>query len=310
MDRDAHVTSPEGEKAASLGWGLFWSFLAAFFAAGYLIPYRYAVEGAPRMSALTAMFTAAAFFNGAVAFGQRPRSLWRVDRVSLLTALLLAFFALIGNWAIARALPDIGAGMTSTVMKAQVILTPILAWLFLDERAPGRLWAGATVALLGFAIPQLIEGRGAHGAIGYAAAFLAALSFAGMQIVTRKVIHRIQAASVNALRLVLAVLVLQLLPEGRAAWTLPAAVWGPAAAAGVLGPGLSRLCLMAAIRHVSPSITALVALVGPVFAFGLGALFFGEAPSTLEVIGAVLILGGVLWPLLPGLFRAKSADSR
>ncbi|MEL7369993.1 MAG: DMT family transporter, partial [Myxococcota bacterium] len=193
------------------------------------------------------------------------------------------------------------------VLKSQVVLTPIVSVWALGERASGRFWSGALVALAGVALPALIASDEGHSPLGYGLAFVAAVGFCGMQIVTRRVIHRIEPARVNAIRLVMAIGALQLLEEGRAAWSLNSQTWAYAAAAGVLGPGLSRLCLMTAVRYLSPSVIALVALIGPIFAFALGALFFGEAPSEWELLGAGLILLGIVWPFGAS-FRTKSDD--
>lgn len=288
--------------------GVGWSVLAAVFAAAFLVPYRFAVEEVPRGTAMTAMFASAALFNAAVALAQDGRRALGFGWVSVGAAVGLATLTIIGNFGIAYALPRIGAGMISAVMKAQVVLTPLLALPLLGERAPRRLWAGALLALLGFALPQLAAAEAGSGS-GYAFGFVAALAFAGMQILTRRVIERIRPASVNALRLLMAVLVLHLLPEGRAVWSAGPAAWGYAALAGLFGPGISRLCLMAAVRHVSPSLTALIALFGPVLAFGMGFVFFGTRPTGLELAGAVLIIAGVLWPLLPGLRRAEPSGT-
>ncbi len=285
------------DRGPVLGFG--WSLLAALFAAGFLIPYRFAVESAPRLAAMTAMFVVAAGFNQALALVQVRR--WGLDRRSVLVATALAVCTVVCNLAVALALPSIGTGMTSVVLKAQVVLTPVLAFWALGERVSGRFWAGATLALVGVALPALVDGSGPSTGWGYGWALAGAAGFATMQIITRTVIESIQPAAVNALRLFMAVAVLQLVPDGRSVWTLPASVWGYAALAGILGPGLSRLCLMAALRYVSPSVTALVALVGPILAFGLGAMFFGERPSAVDALGALLIVVGVGWPLLPSI---------
>lgn len=279
--------------------GLFWSFLASFLAAAFLIPYRYAGEEASRLAAATAMFVVAAVFSAAIA-SFRPRGAGRVlDRVALGAAVGLAVFTVLGNLGIAFALPRIGTGLTSVVLKAQVVLTPMLAIPVLKEQASLRIWGGAMLALSGVAIPQLLAEPGQGDAVGYLWAFGAAVAFAGMQLLTRRVITRIDPPVVNAVRLVLAAVVLQLLPGGRDAWSLSVTTWMFAAAAGFLGPGLSRLCLMTAARHISPSLTALVSLAGPVLAFGLGYLFFAEVPSAWEIAGSGLVLVGVLLPVLP-----------
>ena len=302
---DPPASAPD-DHAPDVLRGLGWSLLAVLFAAGFLIPYRLAVESAPRWTAMTAMFAAAAIFNGVVALAQHRR--WRIDRDATGAIVVLALFTVTCNFGTARALPDIGAGMTSVVLKAQVVLTPILALWALKESMSGRFWAGGLLALLGVAWPAMAEsGSTVASGAGYLWALGAALGFAGMQIYTRRVIDRIQASVVNALRLVMAVLILQLLPEGRDAWSLPPLAWAYAAGAGVLGPGLSRLCLMAAIRHVSPSVTALIALIGPIFAFALGGLVFGERPTWADLVGAGFILAGVVWSLAPSLGANRAA---
>ncbi len=276
---------------------------AVFMAAAFLIPYRYAVEGAPRFTAMTAMFVSAGVFNAGVAAVYTKR--WGFDAVALKAAVVLATFTFIGNLGIAQSLPTIGAGMTSVVLKSQVVLTPVIAYWALSERLSGRFWAGAVLALAGVALPAVVEQQGFVASLGYGWAFVAAVGFAGMQIVTRRVIDRIEPAAVNALRLFLVVAVMQSSAEGRAVWSAPASVWLAAGLAGLLGPGLSRLALMTAVRYVSPSFTALVALVGPIFAFGLGAVFFSEAPTTTDLLGAGLVLAGVLWTLLPTLAASR-----
>lgn len=283
--------------------GVVLSIIAALFAASYLLPFRQAIQQAPRISAITAMFLVAVVFNAGVALLQpRRRSLrcWQ-GRATWLTALLLAFFTLVGNFAIAKALPNIGAGMTSVVLKAQVVLTPILVWWVLKEAASSRLWLGATLAMLGVALPQLLSGEAHEARMGYAWALIAASAFAAMQVVTRRVIHTIESSVVNTLRLSISVAALLLLPDGQAILNLPWSVWGLAAAAGLFGPSLSRLYMMRALRHLSPSVTAVIALVGPVFAFLLEFVFLGEVPSALDILGACFILLGVIWVILPSL---------
>ncbi|MCA9554582.1 MAG: DMT family transporter [Myxococcales bacterium] len=280
--------------------GVLLTLAASFFAALFLIPYGAAVKLADRGSVVAAMLLSAAIFNTALALvRERQRILSGWDRLSLVSAALLAVGTVLGNSGVALALPDIGPGMTSTVLKAQVIITPALSLWFLKERPGGRLWAGGVLALLGFALPQAVAGEWA-GSVGYLSAFIAAWGFAGMQVLTRRVVQRIRIAPVNALRLWVAVALLLALPTelGGGGLTLSREAWALAAAAGFLGPGLSRLCLMSAVRYISASRTALLAMVGPLMAFGFGYLFHRTVPTGLQAVGAVLILGGVLWPTL------------
>jgi O-acetylserine/cysteine efflux transporter len=278
--------------------GVLISLVAAFFGAAFLIPYQAAVTRADRGSAIAATLLCAAIFNtGVAAFRDRP--VRRPDRVALYGALFLTVTTIAGNLAIAVSLPQIGAGMTSVVLKAQVVLTPLLAWVTIGERVNRHLALGVVVAGLGFLAMQ--HGRGLEDAFHFPTwALVAALVFAAMQVGTRTFVERVPVPTVNALRLWIAAGVLYALPTdlGGGAIVRDEEMWLYAAAAGVIGPGLSRLGLMFALRYVTPSMTALVGLVSPVFAFLLAYLAFGDVPTPAEIAGAVLILAGVAWPVL------------
>jgi drug/metabolite transporter (DMT)-like permease len=120
-----------------------------------------------------------------------------------------------------------------------------------------------------------------------------------MHVTTRKVIRRIDPVFVNALRLWLAVGLMVMLPGRLAgALALDLHTWALVAAAAFLGPFLSRLCLMYAVRHISASRSSLVTLAAPVFAFVLGFLVLGIAPTVRELLGGALITAGIALPLL------------
>lgn len=271
--------------------------VAAAFGAVFLIPYQAAVERAPRGSAIASMLLCAAAFNTIVAL-VRDRRLWPKDRIGLYAALFLSVTTIAGNTAIALSLPAIGAGMTSVVLKAQVVLTPVIGFIAIRERVSRHLVLGVLFASCGFLIMR-------YGAVASEFVFpiwalLAAAVFAAMQVGTRYFIHRIPVATVNALRLWVAAGAMFAAPTayGGASFVPDPELWLFAAMAGVIGPGLSRLCLMFAVRHVTASMTALLGLVGPVFAFVVAFLAFGDRPTTVEIAGAAVILAGVAWPMM------------
>ena len=279
---------------------------AAFFGALFLIPYQAGVARADRGSFLAAMLLSAALFNTVVALVTERRHLLRVDRVAGRTAGILAVATIVGNTAIGLALPILGAGMTSTVMRSQVLITPVLAWIVIREAVGRHLVVGIAIGAAGFVVL-----RTGHDDLAGAAAFswwalVAAAAFSAMQVATRHVIRRIRPVQVNALRLWMSVAVMLLLPRdlGGGELRLDGETWLLAAAAGAVGPGVSRLMLMNALRYVSASFTALAGLFAPVFAFVFGYLAFGDVPGRHELLGAALILAGVAWPVIAG-YRAS-----
>lgn len=280
------------------GRGFLLSVAAAFWAAAFLIPYQAASQRADRASVLAAMLLSAAVFNTLVLLVREGRRAFVFDRPALTVSAMLTVGTIVGNIAIAMSLLDIGPGMTSVVLKSQVVLIPLFAWPLIDERPTKTIVVGAILGLGGFALLQAGATRGLAGAPWWA--LLGAATFGLMQVATKNFITRIRPAQVNATRLWLAVAVMLLLPRsaGGGQLQLDAKTWLLAATAGVMGPGISRLCLMYALRHVTASFTALVSLFGPVFAFGFGYLVFTDVPTKLEIAGSVLILSGVAYPVV------------
>lgn len=297
-----------GVKASGPRTGALLSLMAALSAAAFLIPYKQAAgTGAPRDVVVMVMLLAAAMLNTVLFLGKRLRAgrahaaaPRRSVRLTMIVALVLAGFTALGNRAVAEALVHLGPGLTSVVQQTQVLFVAAASTLLLGERITPRFAAGAVIALAGFAVMRLPGQAGSALELGGMLwAVVSALSFGAMHVVTRKVIQRIDPVPVNALRLWLAVAVLACWP-GRLASLggLDTRTWALAAAAAFLGPFLGRICLMYAVRHISASHSTLLNLTSPVFAFGLGFLAFGTAPTGLELAGGALILTGIALPVL------------
>jgi drug/metabolite transporter (DMT)-like permease len=214
-------------------------------------------------------------------------------------ALMLGVITVSGNVCLTEALSRIDAGVTSVLLQTQVFFVAVAGWLLLGERVSLRFAIGAVIAIVGFVVMRdpfgvttALSTTGALWGLG------AALSFGLMHVVTRKYIARIQVVTVNALRLWFAVALLLVLP-GRASGLLelPREAWLLAAAAAFFGPFSSRLLVMFAVRYIKASQAALIGLLVPIFAFVLEALILGVTPSTLEVVGGLIILVGVALPV-------------
>ncbi len=289
---DAHATRTRGVLLTAA---------ASAFGAIFLVPYQAAVAAGDRASATAAMIASAAVFNVIVAMWRR-RGVEAPAPGTMRVALALAVLTIAGNVSIAHSLPQIGAGMTSVVMKSQAVLTPLIAWVTIREKVSPHLFVGLAFALGGFLVMQYADVDA--NAVFPWWALAAAVAFSGMLIVTRRYIRGRSTTDINAIRLVIAVVLVYAIPAelGGARFFGSSALWINAALAGLLGPGISRLLLMSALRYVTASMVALVGLVGPVFAFVVAYFVFGDVPTPIEIAGAVLILGGVAWPV----WRAQS----
>jgi drug/metabolite transporter (DMT)-like permease len=279
--------------------GAVLAITAAIFAAGFLIAFQAASRGGPRGAVVLAMLLGAALFNGGTAL-VRPRTGGRPGRVWLITVVALAAMTIAGNLGVAGALARLDAGLTSTILQTQVFVVGLGARLFLAETLTVRFLVGASIAVAGFAVLGLPDANAAAiDMTGVASALVAVASFAGMLVFTRGVIKSIDPVSVNAVRLVIAVMVLAALPgQIPALLALPADVWLQATIAAACGPFASRLCLMYALRDLGASDVKLISLLSPIFAFALAFAVYRAVPLPRELAGGALILLGVLLPNL------------
>lgn len=284
--------------------GTLFSICAAAWAAAFLIPYKKASLLADAQVVALALLTASALWNTATAIIE-TRGRLRMNRTSMWAAVGLAFFSVTGNICTSNSLTTLDPAITSVLLRTQVIFVAVAAAVFLRERITGSLVVGAVIALGGLALMRMPFHSGADFA-GVVWALGGAGSFGAMVIITRKVIHRIQPVTVNAVRLWLAVAFLAALP-GTASRTLSASrnLWLLATAAAFCGPFISRLCIMYALRHVTAAYQVLIGLSSPVFAFVLGYLILGTVPTGFEIAGCFVMLIGVAVPVISGL-RAQS----
>ena len=273
--------------------GALFALLASILAAGFLIPYKAAAIASPRAAVVVAMLLFAAVFNTVTA-GASASGRVRPSSVSWRAAVVLALFSVLGNVGVAGTLAVLKAAVASVFVQTQLLMIAVLGWVFLGERVGVRFVVGATLALGGFVIMSGPIGAQPPPLAGVLWALLGAASFAVMQVYTRAVITRIHPVVVNAMRLWMAAGALLLWPgNAQVVLALPTDTVLWCALAAFLGPFLSRLCLMEAVRTLSAARVALIVMVNPVFAAALGFAAFGSIPTALEVGGAALILAGI-----------------
>ncbi|MEZ4282258.1 MAG: DMT family transporter [Myxococcota bacterium] len=285
--------------------GLAWSFAAALGSALFVIPWKLANEAGNPDHSVLILLSAAAAANSALVVGQRlVRGTLQIRKpgFDLAVAALLAVFTLAGNLASARASQDLSPAMLNVLLRAEVMLVALVAWILLGERVERRFWLGATTAMLGLFILQETSGgtslRGLLGA-GTGMALAAAACFSALAVVTRHFIHRIDPVLVNALRLWVAVALwfpFHALPRPG---EIPARQILWAVLAAMMGPFASRLCLMLSARDVEARTTTLANLTSPLMTLPLGWLLLSDLPAPQQLLGGAIMIAGIAIPLLP-----------
>jgi drug/metabolite transporter (DMT)-like permease len=225
----------------------------------------------------------------------RPRS--RRDR-ALAVAAGVFFAADLVFWH--HAIAAVGAGLATVIANVQVVLVPLAAWAVLKERPASRTVAAVPVVLTGVVLISGAVGAGAYGdnpPLGVLLGVLTAISYSAFLLILRAgnrdlrrpagpLLDATAAAAVATLPIGWALGELELEPSWPAhAWLVTLALTSQ-----VLG----WLLISGALPRIPAALTSIVLTLQPALSVVLGVVLLGEDPSPVQLIGIVVILGGVL----------------
>ncbi|WP_433711032.1 DMT family transporter [Nocardia sp. CA-084685] len=218
-----------------------------------------------------------------------PRSRW----MAVAAGVLLAGDVLLWNQAIA----DSGAGIATVVVNAQVVLVPILGWIFLRERPTAAFAAMVPVMLAGVALAGGVVGGGSgkNPTQGVIFAAAAALCYAGFLFLLREASdddHVVVPVTESAAASGVVALVVGPLWHGLD----PLPGWsalGWLFAIAVTGQVASYLLIASALPRLSASMGAALLLLQPVGSVLLGAVILDERPTLLQLGGCGVVLAAL-----------------
>ena len=194
----------------------------------------------------------------------------------------------------------VGAGLATVLANVQVVLVGLLAWGLLHERPDRQSVRATPLALVGVVLISGAIGAGAYGedpALGVLFGLLTALAYALFLLILRHaggvgrrpagpLFDATLSATAFAVLGGLAVGDFDPLPAPESqGWLVTLALTSQ-----VLGWMLISL----ALPLVPALITSIVLTIQPVGSVILGAAIFGESPSAFQLLGVMLILGGVI----------------
>lgn len=178
-----------------------------------------------------------------------------------------------------------------------------------DRITRGRLaglalgFAGVVVLMSG----ELDPARLGRGGLGQLAVLVAAILYAASGVLARKSLHRISPMVQAFLPLLVADAFIwvgaltfeapQLVPSVGSTWL--ALVW-----LGLLGSCVAYLLLFSLLHRIGPTRTSMITYIFPVVGLVLGVVFLHETPSLPLVLGAALIVVGIVVVNAPGTLRA------
>ena len=222
--------------------------------------------------------------------GQAPKKLvW----LSILSGLFLAIHFVL--WF--ESLQHTSVASSTTIVCTEVIWVCLGFCLFLKGRLSGKAVLAIGVTLLGSVLIALSDSGSGAGLYGDVLALLAAIAVAVYTLIGRVVREKLSTTVYTYMvySACAAVLVATCLVQG---YSLFAYGWSAvivglllAVCSTILGHSIFSWCL----KYFSPSFVSASKLCEPVVAAVMAGFLFGELPGWLQILGGLLILGGVLW---------------
>jgi drug/metabolite transporter (DMT)-like permease len=196
------------------------------------------------------------------------------------------------------AVDAIGAGLATVLANLQVVIVAVVAWLAFGERPRREVVIAIPVMLLGVVLISGVIGTGAYGAdprAGVALGIVTATAYAGYLLIIRRatpdrrpggpVAISTAVTAVFGLVFGLAVHDINLVPS------LPAHAY--LLALGVLSQSIGYLAIQASLPRLPAVIGSLLLFVQPMTTLILGTVLLGELPSPAQIVGVLLVIGGM-----------------
>ena len=194
---------------------------------------------------------------------------------------------------------SVGAGLSTVLANSQVVVVGLLAWAALGERPDGRVIASIPVVLFGVVLISGVIGVGAYGddpALGAIYGILTAIAYALFLLILRQgntdqrrpagplFDATLTAAFFSALAGI-AIGDLDWVPDAESqAWLVLLAL-----SSQVVG----WLLISVSLPRLPAVLTSILLMLQPVCTVFLAAILLSEAPSTLQLAGVAVVLGGV-----------------
>ena len=193
------------------------------------------------------------------------------------------------------------AGSAALIIASAPVWTAVLAQLLGVERLPFAAWGGLGLSLVGTAL-VIVAGTAAvfseDTLLGNLLMLGAAVAWAAYTVLSRAVLRSgISATGLAFFGIVVSLPLLWGLGAsdlGGVDWPdVDAAVWGALLFSGALSTGVAYALWNIGVQRIGPSQAAIYSNLVPVVALASGALLLGEPVTPFQLLGGVLILGGL-----------------
>jgi probable blue pigment (indigoidine) exporter len=235
---------------------------------------------------------------------RRPHGSWWWRSLVIGTLTMGAFFALV--YVAAQVLTT---GVAATVMATSPVVMMLMAWAMISERPHLLSIAGAALGIAGVAL-LVVTGGGALDPLGIVASIGAMLMSSLGYVLAKRWSGSVDLIASTSWQLIAGGLVL--LPLAVVVEGAPPVLDAPALLGfgyvTVIATALAFVAWFAGLRHLDTGTVGLVGLLNPVTGVALGVLLAGERLAAPQLLGAGLVLVGIL--LGQPVVRARLAARR
>lgn len=259
---------------------------------------------------LTQVRATGAFLGFALILAVSRRESLRLTRRELpyLVAFGIAGVAFV-QWLYFVSIGRLPIGIALLIEYLAPILIAIWAWAVYKEPIRRRIWAALVLALAGLSLVVEIWSGISLDGLGVAAALSAAVAYAVYVLMAEHAVKWRDPASLTCFGFLFAALFwaavqpLWRFPSGRLddsvsllghleRFSLP--VWLLLLYVVVAGTMVTFLLVAAALRHISATRVAIVAMLEPVAASGVAFLWLGESFGAAQLVGGSIVLAAIL----------------
>jgi drug/metabolite transporter (DMT)-like permease len=218
----------------------------------------------------------------------RPSVLQKINKEMLLKGSLAGLFLGTGYIFQTLGLARTGAAITGFVTGLYVVLTPLIAALFLKERITRFTWLCVLLATVGLALLSL---RGWSIGVGEALVFVSAIAFAAHIVTLSKWSFGLDAYALTFVQLSICALLTGAISLGQGYETPPdSGVWGVVIFTAVIATAVAFIVQTWSQAHMNSTKVAVILTMEVVFA-ALFAVAFGGESLTLQVsLGGAMVL--------------------
>jgi drug/metabolite transporter (DMT)-like permease len=262
-----------------------WALLTVAAAwGGAFVLMKPAIERQSVNSFLATRFVVAVFAMVAL----RPRVLRQINREVLLKGSVAGLFLGAGYIFQTLGLARTGAAITGFVTGLYVVLTPLLAAVFLKERINKLTWFCVALATVGLALLSL---RGWSVGIGEALVFVSAIAFAAHIVTLSKWSFGIDAYALTIVQLSICALLTGVISLGQG-YEKPTdlGVWGVVIFTALICTAVAFIVQTWSQAHMSSTKVAVILTMEVVFAAIFAVLFGGESLTLQVTLGGIMVV--------------------